>query len=85
MRLNPKFKRGNDYGKKTYTPMIQQTDHGISKFYSILKYLVCVLHNIILHVYMYKWWIYVARIRLWLHFNEQINIGHTMRQRVYDI
>ena len=49
MRLNPNFKRGNDYGKKTYTPVIQQTDHGISKFYSILKYLVCFLHT--LHVY----------------------------------
>ena len=50
MRLNLKIKRGIDYGKKTYTPMIQQTDHGISKFYSILKYLVCVLHT--LHVYV---------------------------------
>lgn len=46
MRFIPRVQHVNDYGKKTYTPMVQQSDHGISKFYSILKYLVCIAHNI---------------------------------------
>ena len=29
-----------NFGKKSYNPMVDQSDYGVSKFYSILKYLV---------------------------------------------
>lgn len=33
------------YGKDTYNPMYNQSDRGYSKFFSILKYLVCEQRN----------------------------------------
>lgn len=29
-----------NYGKETYYPMVKQSDSGLSKFYSILRFLV---------------------------------------------
>lgn len=31
---------GTEYGAKTYNPVVPQTDAGISKFFSILKFIV---------------------------------------------
>ncbi len=31
---------GTEFGKSTYKSVVEQTDHGLSKFYSILKFLV---------------------------------------------
>ena len=32
--------RSAEYGKKSYNMMVQQTDEGISKFFSILRFMV---------------------------------------------
>ena len=32
--------QGTEYGKSTYNPVVPQTDAGISKFFSILKFIV---------------------------------------------
>ena len=31
---------GTEFGKKTYKSIVEQTDAGLSKFYSILKFIV---------------------------------------------
>ena len=46
-----------NFGKESYDPMVQQTDYGVSKFFSILKYLVSLtlfseLHKFV--IYMFK-------------------------------
>ncbi len=35
--VNP---RSTDFGHLSYSPLVKQSDHGLSKFYSILKFLV---------------------------------------------
>ena len=41
LRIEPFADPQVDFGKSTYIPMQLQTDRGYSKFYAILKYLVC--------------------------------------------
>ena len=40
IRLTELHPAGNDFGKPSYIPLIEQTEKGLAKFYSILKYLV---------------------------------------------
>ena len=38
---------GTEYGAKTYIPFVAQSDCGISKFFSILKFIVSSLMNLL--------------------------------------
>ena len=44
MRVDLASERKICYGKETYIPMNRQSENGISKFYSILTYLVSLHH-----------------------------------------
>ena len=50
LRLGEVYSNRIEFGKSSYIPVTEQTEKGLAKFYSILKYLVSMIMHLGIHL-----------------------------------